>query len=177
MNGTSSTTPKASWALTRLKGERWLILDHLAGLRGAFQNMVDASAGSNADDEHDPEGSTIAFERSQLNALIHQAERHLDDIEDARMRVASGRYGLCETCGQAISHERLGARPVARSCIVCAAITRWAPHSRVQIQLAVISGIVVRFDDSLGCHDKALVPRLDGLAGGSLHERLDAADS
>ena len=74
-----------------------LIMDQLSGLRRGFQGLVDASTDSNADDEHDPEGSTIAFERSQLKTLIHQAERHLENIEDARMRVADRRYGLCET--------------------------------------------------------------------------------
>jgi hypothetical protein len=34
----------------------------------------------------------------------------------------------------------------------------------------------VAFDDSFGWYEKALVQLLDGLAGGSLHERLDAAD-
>ena len=95
------------------------ILDQLAALRRGFQETVDASADSNADYEHDPEGSTIAFERSQLKALIHLAERHLDEIEEARMMVASRRYGLCETCGQPISAARLDARPEARICIGC----------------------------------------------------------
>ena len=54
------------------------------------------------DDEHDPEGSTIAYERSQLGALIQQAERHLLDIRDALERLGSGRYGVCERCGAAI---------------------------------------------------------------------------
>ena len=97
------------------------ILDQLAGLRRGFEEIIEASAGSNADDEHDPEGSTIAFERSQLKTLIHQAERHLEEIDDARVRVADRRYGMCETCGQPISAGRLDARPVARTCIVCAA--------------------------------------------------------
>jgi len=99
------------------------MVDQLAGLRRAFQETVDASADSNADDEHDPEGSTIAFERSQLTSLIRQAGQHLDEIEEARMRMASRRYGLCETCGQPISAARLDARPVARTCFGCAVRT------------------------------------------------------
>ena len=110
--------------MTRLEAERASVLDTLAGLRRGFQRIVDSSADSNADDEHDPEGSTIAFERSQLEALIHQAERHLDDIEHARERLADGRYGVCERCGQLISAARLDARPVARTCIVCAALPK-----------------------------------------------------
>ena len=97
---------------------------HRAGLRRGFQEIVDASADSNSDDEHDPEGSTIAFERSQLNSLIRQAERHLHDVQEARMRVTSGTYGRCETCGQPISAGRLDARPVASRCILCAALPR-----------------------------------------------------
>lgn len=124
MNGTPSSRPDEAWALTRLEAEQAFVLDTLAGLRRGFQEIVDASADSNADDEHDPEGSTIAFERSQLKALIHQAERHLDDIEHARKSVAGGRYGLCETCGRPISAARLDARPVARTCIVCADLTK-----------------------------------------------------
>jgi len=107
--------------LTQLEVERVLILDQLAGLRRGFQEVVDASADSNADDEHDPEGSTIAFERSQLKSLIDQAERHLHEIEDAREKVANQRYGRCEACGQPISAQRLDARPEARTCVVCAA--------------------------------------------------------
>jgi len=108
--------------LTRLEAERGLILDTLTGLRQSFTRMVDASADSNADDEHDPEGSTIAFERSQLNAMIEQAEHHLEGIEDARAKIASGRYGACERCGQPISAARLEARPEARACIDCASL-------------------------------------------------------
>ena len=92
----------------------------LAGLCHSFQETVDASADSNADDEHDPEGATIAFERSQLRTLIDQAQRHLDEIEKARLRVAERRYGLCETCGRPIPSARLDARPVARTCVGCA---------------------------------------------------------
>jgi DnaK suppressor protein len=121
VNRAATSTPDELSTLTRLETERVRMLDQLAGLRRAFQETIDASADSNADDEHDPEGSTIAFERSQLTSLIHQAEQHLDEIEEARMRMASRRYGLCETCGQPISAARLDARPVARTCSGCAA--------------------------------------------------------
>lgn len=124
MEQPSAATPDELSALTRLAAERVLVLDQLAGLRQGLQETIDASADSNADDEHDPEGSTIAFERSQLNTLIHQGEQHLDEIDAARMRVASRRYGLCETCGQPISAARLEARPVARTCIECAERSR-----------------------------------------------------
>jgi DnaK suppressor protein len=107
-------------ASARLEAERVLVTDQLAAILHGFQEIVDASTDSNGDDEHDPEGSTIAFERSQQKALILQAEEHLAEIADALARVEQGRYGVCEKCGQPISAARLEARPVARTCIVCA---------------------------------------------------------
>lgn len=92
----------------------------LEALRRDFAGVVAASVDSNADDEHDPEGATIAFERSQLGALIEQAERHVTDVRAALARVEGGRYGLCERCGRRIPPERLEARPTAHTCVGCA---------------------------------------------------------
>ncbi len=92
----------------------------LADLDGRFEELVAASVGSNADDEHDPEGATIAFERSQLDALVRLAREDLAEIDAAQDRLAQGVYGLCETCGLPISLARLEARPTARTCIACA---------------------------------------------------------
>jgi RNA polymerase-binding transcription factor DksA len=103
----------------RLEHERQKTLDRLASLTDDFDAMVAASRDSNADDEHDPEGSTIAFERSQLGALAEQARRHLTEIDAAVARLAAGTYTTCERCGRRISDERLQARPVARTCTTC----------------------------------------------------------
>src|SRR3954451_21652608 len=93
---------------------------HLAALRRDFVQLVQASEASNADDEHDPEGATIGFERAQLSALIEQAETRLADLERALQQVRDGGYGVCERCGRPIGAERLEARPSARTCIGCA---------------------------------------------------------
>lgn len=92
----------------------------LATLTGRFQEVVEASAGSNADDEHDPEGATIAFERSQVDALARGAESDLAEVADAERRLADGSYGTCAACGAPIPIERLLARPTARTCVPCA---------------------------------------------------------
>ena len=82
--------------------------------------MVAASLDTNADDEHDPEGATIAFERSQIGALVRQVRHHLAEIDAALERVGAGTYGVCERCGAAIGEARLDALPAARTCITCA---------------------------------------------------------
>ena len=105
----------------RLDIEHREATEQLAALKRDFDGIVAASADSNADDEHDPEGSTIAFERSQIGALIDQAERRLVEIDSARERVHAGTYGMCEICGRPIAEGRLEARSVARTCVECAA--------------------------------------------------------
>lgn len=100
--------------------ERRRTQERLADLTGDYAGIVEASADSNADDEHDPEGSTIAFERSQVGALVDQARTHLAEVDAALARVEDGTYGVCESCGAQIAPERLEARPVARRCITCA---------------------------------------------------------
>lgn len=95
-------------------------LRRLARLSGDFDGVVAASRDTNADDEHDPEGATIAFERSHLGALVQQAQDRLTAIDAAMNRLDSGMYGTCEGCGRPIAVERLRARPLARTCIECA---------------------------------------------------------
>jgi RNA polymerase-binding transcription factor DksA len=103
-----------------LTAERDAARASIAALAGEFDAVVAASKASNADDEHDPEGATIAFERQQVAALLEAARRRLADADAALARRAGGSYGVCETCGGAIGAERLAARPAARTCIACA---------------------------------------------------------
>jgi RNA polymerase-binding protein DksA len=100
--------------------ERAAALAQIEALTREFDGVVAASQASNADDEHDPEGATIAFERQQVVALLEQAQRRLADVDAALARRAAGDYGRCENCGRPIGAERLAARPAARTCIDCA---------------------------------------------------------
>ena len=95
-------------------------LAQIDALLREFDQVVDASRQSNADDEHDPEGATIAFERQQVAALLDSARRRLADVDDALARVEAGEYGTCASCRRPIAPERLAARPSARTCIACA---------------------------------------------------------
>ncbi|WP_028643142.1 TraR/DksA family transcriptional regulator [Nocardioides sp. URHA0020] len=107
-------------ARDRLDDERRRTTQRLADLRGDYRGFVEASKDSNADDEHDPEGATIAFERSQVGALVHQAETHLDEVDAALVRLAAGTYGVCAVCGRPIPEGRLEVRPTATTCVGCA---------------------------------------------------------
>jgi DnaK suppressor protein len=89
-------------------------------LRGDFDDIVERSSDASRDDEHDPEGATIAFERAQVVSLVSAAEQELVDIERAVERVRSGMHDRCEVCGGEIPAERLRARPMTRRCVGCA---------------------------------------------------------
>jgi DnaK suppressor protein len=104
-----------------LAAERQETLGRVTAVSREFDGIVESSAGVATDDEHDPEGATIAFERAQLAALLDQAHQHLAELDEAADRLRQGRYGRCERCGRPVAAERLAARPTARTCITCAA--------------------------------------------------------
>jgi len=107
-----------------LEIERARTLKRLDALADEFNGIVAASLDANADDEHDPEGATIAFERERTSALRAQAVAHLSDLDQALTRLASGTYGTCTSCGRQIDAERLKVLPVTQLCTACAARPR-----------------------------------------------------
>jgi RNA polymerase-binding transcription factor DksA len=100
--------------------DRCATVRRIAALQDDVDAMIEAAIDVATDDEHDPEGATIAFERARIGALLDQARGHLTDIDDALRRLDDGCYGACDRCGTPIAPERLAARPVARTCIACA---------------------------------------------------------
>lgn len=106
--------------LTLLAERRQRASRRRAALRDDFDDIVERSSDASRDDEHDPEGATIAFERAQVAALGSAAEQELLDIDRAVERVRAGIHDRCETCGCEVPVERLRARPATRTCIGCA---------------------------------------------------------
>ena len=109
--------PELDGVVALLDEERATLLARIDELTADMDAMVEASRDSNADDEHDPEGQTIAFERSQLAAVTAQIREHLSEIDAALERVADGTYGVCEVGGEPIPVARVEARPTARTCV------------------------------------------------------------
>jgi RNA polymerase-binding transcription factor DksA len=103
----------------------------LTDLRAQAQARVDSTsavldelthdrAGSNDDDEHDPEGVTLSSEWSRLTGLAGAAASELQQVDDALARMDAGTYGLCANCGRPIPAARLAVRPFAEYCVACA---------------------------------------------------------
>jgi DnaK suppressor protein len=112
------TAREAEAARARLDAEHAAAQQRLAVLQRDFDAVVQSAAGA-ADDEHDPDGTT-AYERQHVAAQIDQARDQLAAAEAALDRLRSGRYGICERCGQRITAARLEARPTAATCVACA---------------------------------------------------------
>ena len=91
----------------------------MAALRRELADVIASASSTTGDDEHDPEGATIGFERAQAQALLDQAVTALADLDAAAARRSAGTYGRCVDCGEQIGAERLAARPAAVRCIRC----------------------------------------------------------
>jgi DnaK suppressor protein len=103
-----------------LLAERQRASERAAALEREFADLAEAASAAGTDDEHDPEGATLAFERQHTAALLDQARDQIAAIDAALAKVDDGTYGACERCGRPIGNERLTARPAARTCVACA---------------------------------------------------------
>ena len=104
-----------------LLAERARGRERVAALEREFAGLAEAATAAGTDDEHDPEGATLAFERQHTAALLEAAREQVTAVDAALRRLAEGRYGVCDRCGQPIGAERLAARPAAATCVRCAA--------------------------------------------------------
>jgi RNA polymerase-binding transcription factor DksA len=96
----------------------------ITALSAQLASIVDTAEASAGDDEHDPEGQTIAYDRAQVAALLARARADRDELDAALARHEAGTFGVCERCGTPLSAERLEARPAARTCVGCADASR-----------------------------------------------------
>ncbi len=92
----------------------------IESLTASFDDIVAAAELTSTDDEHDPEGTTIAFERSQVSSLLRQATADRAAMRSMLGRLDEPGYGSCERCHGFIGVERLLALPAALLCVDCA---------------------------------------------------------
>jgi DnaK suppressor protein len=114
----------------RLAAERAATAERVAALAAQVDALAEQQALTTHDDEHDPEGVTIGFQRAQLLGLLEGARRDLDAVERAAQRLAEGTYGRCLRCGEPIPAERLEALPAAETCLACASRRRPTARGR-----------------------------------------------
>ena len=87
----------------------------LAQARDVLQEFTDVR-------DNDADALDLAVNESNRDFSIRMADRErrlMSKIRHALSRIQDGEYGTCESCGAAITHQRLLARPVATLCIDC----------------------------------------------------------
>lgn len=110
-------------ARSRLNADRARAVGRAAELGREFAAIVTSTREGSAggDDEHDPEGATVAFERQHIAALLARERERLATIDAALGKIESGIYEICDMCGGPIGGERLAVRPASLTCVRCAA--------------------------------------------------------
>ncbi len=85
----------------------------------ADQLAEDREPGDVQFDEESGEGDSMNVERERDLALSAQALASVEEIDRALAKIESGRYGVCDKCGEPIPKERLKALPHAALCVKC----------------------------------------------------------
>ncbi|QNE46655.1 molecular chaperone DnaK [Glaciihabitans sp. INWT7] len=103
-----------------LAAERAELERGIDSTRSELDGVRVARADASADDEHDPEGSTLSSDWSRIEGIGSGLRARLEENDAAHARLAAGTYGACVRCGRPIGDARLEARPSAALCIECA---------------------------------------------------------
>ena len=103
-----------------VEAQRAHVAERAASLERELASLAEEQSLTSHDDEHDPEGVTIAVQRAQLQGLRDAARVELAELDRAIGRLDDGTYGYCAQCGAPIAPERLEALPATTTCIRCA---------------------------------------------------------
>jgi DnaK suppressor protein len=111
MKKKNSSEPKEDRVISRLKSQE----DRVKRAIEADANNIKELQSEWQETDSPSERNTRAVEWNQYSAL----HKELTEIEDAKMRINEGIYGICEKCEETISIKRLESIPTARLCIMC----------------------------------------------------------
>jgi len=104
-------------SIEELEAVRRRTLREIERLREQLQAEIEPAS---ADDDDMADVAADIYERGKTLSLISSLEDKLRSIEHAIDAVTSGRYGVCEMCGQPIPPERLQIMPETTLCVQCA---------------------------------------------------------
>ena len=104
----------------RLEEDRAQVIESIESHEGSLGAFLAARRDVATDDENDPEGPSMAVQRSEASAMLAQSQQHRDEVDVAIAKLDDGTFGMCERCGREIPLARLNARPHAAHCVSCA---------------------------------------------------------
>ncbi len=104
--------------LEKAKLELERLRDELTAELARIPDVIDFGEEGSEMDPNGPEADET--EREEVQSEIKDAIRaRLEDVKSALIKVATGRYGTCETCGGEIEAEIRAIDPESRYCAQC----------------------------------------------------------
>ena len=103
-----------------LERERATYLEQANSLQEEAESLVaEMEPGDIQFDEESGEGGTVTVDRERDLTISAQALEAVEEINAALAKIDSGKYGVCEGCGELIPKLRLEALSYARLCMAC----------------------------------------------------------
>lgn len=106
------------------EGNNHMLTALLLGLRDEIYQRFEEMSRKWSQLQNIDTGCQVKAAVEQLSADLNRFEstdmKKIEAIEKALLRVNSGRYGICETCGAFISEQHLLAVPWTAECVHCA---------------------------------------------------------
>lgn len=91
-------------------------------LENLLNQADDTVSGMTVPKENFPDPTDRATLESDRNFMLRIRDREhklIKKIKKTLTRIEEGTFGICDTCGEDISLERMKARPVTTQCIHC----------------------------------------------------------
>ena len=87
----------------------------------SHSSAMKSSVGIEEADDIEPDGGDGTSQSMRLDTLsqIDQSQRTLQEIGEALRNIGNGSYGVCVSCGQLVSRERLLKSPFVKTCTLC----------------------------------------------------------
>ncbi|HEY3198248.1 MAG TPA: TraR/DksA family transcriptional regulator [Nitrospirales bacterium] len=116
--------PKKVSSGERTEVLRQMLLEERGQVLKAVEDLLARRRMAQAEQRDDsvPDVADMALQdttEEQQISLMELKNGMREQIDEALLRLADGRYGICEDCGSEISERRLKAVPFARRCIQC----------------------------------------------------------
>lgn len=88
-------------------------------LLGKFDQTVDRMSGASNPFPDPTDRAAMESDRNVVLRIRDRERKLFLKVRKALLKIDEGSYGLCESCGEPISRNRLEARPEAVLCIEC----------------------------------------------------------
>ncbi|NVL90136.1 MAG: RNA polymerase-binding protein DksA [Desulfobacterales bacterium] len=98
---------------------RKLLTERLENLVTEANKTVSGMTGEIVNFPDPTDRASLESDRNFMLRIRDRERKLIMKIREALGRIENGTYGICESCGSAISAKRLKARPVTTQCIDC----------------------------------------------------------